>query len=159
MLYAFDLDSTLIYGYMHQMDYAMVIAIENRPAKLAELRKEGHSIGIVSNQGGIAFGYNSEEDFQVKITKALHALDLPLNTPVKVCFHHPKASITKYADPEGCTRRKPSGAMIRELMTELGYTASDTMFVGDRPEDEQAAADAGVAFMWERDFFGPVAQG
>ena len=43
--------------------------------------------------------------------------------------------------------------MIRELMVALGYTADATMYVGDRPEDEQAAADAGVAFRWAAAFF------
>lgn len=154
MLYIFDLDSTLIAGYMDGADYAHVEALPGRIEKLAELRQAGHGIAIASNQGGIAFGYNSEGDFKEKLLKSLRVLKLPRDTPYKVCYHHPKASIEKYRDADGCARRKPSGLMIKELMQELGYSADQTMYVGDRPEDDKAAEHAEVAFMWERDFFG-----
>jgi len=50
-------------------------------------------------------------------------------------------------------RRKPSGAMIREAMARYVYSASETLYVGDRPEDEAAARNAGVGFQWADDFF------
>ena len=153
MLYLFDLDSTLIAGYMDGGDYSHVEALPGRIEKLAALRQAGHAVGIVTNQGGIAFGYNSEGDFEAKLAKSLQALGLAANTPYRVCYHHPKASLDQYRDEAGCARRKPSGAMIKELMQELGYSANQTMFIGDRPEDEQAADDAGVGFAWEREFF------
>lgn len=153
MLYIFDLDGTLIQGYMDGGDYAHVQPLPGRIEKLAELRVVGHTVAIATNQGGIAFGYNSEGDFKAKLLEALRALKLARDTPVKVCFHHPTASIERYRDPEGCARRKPSGAMLKELMQELGHTTATTMYIGDRPEDDQAAAHAEVAFMWERDFF------
>lgn len=157
MLYIFDLDGTLIHGYMDGIDYAHVQPLPRRIEKLAELRAVGHTVAIATNQGGIGFGYNSEGDFKAKLLEVLRVLKLSRDTPIKVCFHHPSASIERYRDPEGCARRKPNGLMLKELMQELGHTPATTMYIGDRPEDDQAAEHADVAFMWERDFFGPGA--
>lgn len=43
-------------------------------------------------------------------------------------------------------RRKPSGAMLLEAMAYHGVAADQTLFVGDRDSDEQAAKNAGVRF-------------
>ena len=154
-LFAFDLDGTLVESYMDlsTKNYHAVQLLPRRREALAELLAAGHLVAIVTNQGGIAYGYNSEADFEAKIAEVLRQLQLPSSTPIKVCYHHPKASIERYAEPAGCARRKPSGAMIRELMDELGVAPTSTTYVGDRPEDEEAARDAGCCFLTERQFF------
>ena len=53
MMYLFDLDGTLIAGYMNGGDYAHVQPLPGRRKKLAELQSAGHTLGIVTNQGGI----------------------------------------------------------------------------------------------------------
>jgi D-glycero-D-manno-heptose 1,7-bisphosphate phosphatase len=81
------------------------------------------------------------------------ALDLPLSTPVRVCYAHATAILLRYRDPIEVARRKPSGAMIRELAALYPQQAAQgVVYVGDRPEDEAAARDAGVTFVWARDF-------
>ena len=155
-LIAFDLDGTLIAGYMDRADkdYDIVNVLPNRVAKLAELQANGTQVAIVTNQGGVAFGLTSEAQFQTKITASLALLGLPATTLVKVCFSDARSKNPRYNQQADVARRKPSGAMIRELMNELAINATDVLFVGDRPEDEAAARDAGVGFQWADGFFG-----
>src|SRR5688572_15078053 len=117
MLYLFDLDGTLITSYMDRpdRDFMQWAALPGRRECLAELRTDGHQVGIVTNQAGVAFGHISELHVSVKLIAVFSALDLPLSTPVTVCYAHPSATIERYRDPAEVARRKPSGAMIREF--------------------------------------------
>jgi D-glycero-D-manno-heptose 1,7-bisphosphate phosphatase len=162
MLYLFDLDGTLITSYMDRpdRDFAQWAPLPGRSTRLAELRAAGHQVGLVTNQAGVAFGHVSEADVSAKLAAVLAALDLPLSTPVRVAHAHASARIAHYRDPAEVARRKPSGAMIRELM--LLYpeqAAQGVVYVGDRPEDKAAAADARVRFVWAHDFFADDAAG
>jgi len=153
MLYLFDLDGTLISGYMDNpdRDYHTWQPLPGRGRKLAELRHAGHSVGVITNQGGVAFGLVTEADWERKIADVCYRLRLDWES-VFVCFADARGK-APYNDPAAAARRKPSGAMIREAMARYAYAAADTLSVGDRPEDEQAARDAGVAFQWADDFF------
>ncbi len=81
----------------------------------------------------------------------MQELGLPASTPIAVCYNHPKAKLNRYKrdDP----RRKPQGGMLRELAEAAGIPLARVLYIGDRPEDKQAAADAGVRFVWAGDFF------
>ena len=50
--------------------------------------------------------------------------------------------------------RKPKPGMLIELMDSLGFTPVDTLYIGDRDSDQQAAEAAGINFIWAKDFFG-----
>lgn len=157
MLHLFDFDGTLVEGYLDRADkdYHVVEVLPGRPERLARLLAAGHTIGIVTNQGGVAWGFVTEADWERKIAAALVALGLPAATPVAVCFADARAKDPRYTDPAACARRKPSGAMIRELVAAHPAAATDGVrFVGDRPEDERAARDAGAPFAWAHEFFG-----
>lgn len=157
MLYLFDLDGTLITGYMDRpdRDFTQWAVLPSRRERLEELRFAGHHVGIVTNQAGVAFGHVVEADVSVKLLAVLTALNLPLSTPIRVCYAHPSATIAHYREPAQVARRKPSGAMIREMVALYREQAAQgVLYIGDRPEDEAAARDAGVTFAWARDFFG-----
>lgn len=49
--------------------------------------------------------------------------------------------------------RKPAPGMLLFAMQWAGVSASETLYVGDRPEDEAAAQNAGCDFMWADEFF------
>lgn len=153
--YLFDIDDTLITGYLSRADkdYHTVEALPGRAERLRQLRAEGHQIGLVTNQGGIAFGYNSPADWERKLAAVLESLDLPATTPVACCFSDVRGK-APWNTPEDAARRKPSGAMIGEVLAQIGASPAEAMFIGDRPEDQQAAAAAGVAFQWAHAFFG-----
>lgn len=154
MLYLFDLDDTLIEGYVKQHPYSRVEVLPGRIERIATLRADGHIIGIITNQGGIAFGYNTEDDARTKFGQALKKLGLLADTQIAVCYSDSRSKDGRYNTPADVARRKPSGAMIRELTAANSEQATQgVLFVGDRPEDEAAATDAGVPFQWAHEFF------
>lgn len=169
MLYAFDLDGTLIRSFMREgpggdrPEYDLVEPMPGRRRRLAELRAAGNTVALVTNQAGVAFGYQTEEQVWTKLRVAKVMLDLPLETVAMVCFAHPKRS-----GPSACAdiqttgsrpcwdpgRRKPSGVMLRDLMALYGLGPAEVVFVGDMDSDAAAAADAGCTFVVAWDFFG-----
>lgn len=71
-----------------------------------------------------------------------------------ICFSSPnEKALPEYYNAND-PRRKPNPGMLLEGMKHVGVEASETLFVGDRDEDEQAAKNAGVDFVWAKDFFG-----
>lgn len=173
MLYLFDLDGTLISGYMDRRDKDFTVweVLPGRREYLAELLARGNTIAIVTNQGGVAFGHVTADAARGKLFAAAHALGLgnkvrivqgtpapfidPPETPLTIytCFHDMRGQ-APYNDPAWAARRKPSGAMIREAVREHPRAAAfGVLYVGDRPEDEAAAHDAQVAFQWAHIFF------
>jgi D-glycero-D-manno-heptose 1,7-bisphosphate phosphatase len=173
--YLFDLDGTIIRSYMERSDKDFH-AVELLPGVLEawkHLRWDtGNNMAIVSNQGGVAFGYNSESDVIEKFKAVARALGYGhievhsgTGEPMQdwsgsrhtegvltfyVCYADARSSDPCYNDPARVARRKPSPAMIYEAM-EMGE--GEPVFIGDRPEDEQAARAAGVDFVWAQEFF------
>ena len=130
---------------------------------IAAMAADGWTIAIASNQGGVAAGYKSLDKaieemrycmkLLPKIFNAYFCPDLAGNE----CWHVEKGfaqSIThKYrngiGEPYKGEYRKPCGGMISHIQQiETFPTPTETLFIGDRPEDKQAAANAGVRFQW-----------
>ncbi len=158
MLFVFDIDDTSVTGYMKSpgKDYHKWEVLPGRKEKFAQLLANGHIVAFASNQAGVAMGHITEKVVQDRLVQILDALGLPPDTAVNVCYCHARARKYKYRDPEGVKRRKPSGAMIREHIEAFPEAAADgVIYIGDRPEDQAAARDAGVQFQWEYQFFAP----
>jgi D-glycero-D-manno-heptose 1,7-bisphosphate phosphatase len=156
MLICLDLDGTIVSPYIsnHGQNYHDWQVLIGRRERLAGLQAEGHTIAIVTAQAGVALGYLSEADVAQKLQAVLVALRLPAATPVVVCYAHPEATDARYRTPEELARRKPAGAMLRELMAAHPEAAAQgVIYVGDTARDQQMASDAGVTFQWAWDFF------
>src|SRR5580765_4916970 len=158
MMYLFDLDDTLISGYMDSptKDYADWHVLPRRRKIISELLQAGHVVAIVTNQGGVAFGYVDKAACDHKLERALHELGLveprwdgsPRPPLVFVCIHDVRDK-APYNDPDEAMRRKPSDAMIRKAIADYPRAAAKgVVYVGDREEDRAAADDAGVLFEW-----------
>jgi len=48
--------------------------------------------------------------------------------------------------------RKPRAGMLQLAMVRHKHSPQNSLYVGDRPEDEQAAQGAGVPFQWAWDW-------
>ncbi|WP_187293891.1 HAD-IIIA family hydrolase [Gloeobacter kilaueensis] len=156
MLILFDLDGTLITSYMERPDrqYHRWQVLPNRRALLAQLRAEDHQLGIATNQGGVGLGFITQAAFYRKLGLVLEALELPCDLPVAVCFAHPQARRKEYRSPDALARRKPNPGMLLELAQNFSEAAAGgVLYVGDKPEDRQAARAAGADFAWAEDFF------
>lgn len=116
---------------------------------MREYARRGWRIIGVTNQGGVAMGYLTLGEMQ----RALHRtneLCEHLFDRITACVHHPEAKDPEYAV---CWCRKPRIGGLVLAATGLAdqhneyYPPHMALFVGDRPEDEQCAANAGIAFM------------
>lgn len=116
-------------------------------------QKGGRIIGV-SNQGGVALGL-------VSYTRVLEAMVETqsqtgnLFDRIAFCVHHPNATEPEMAK---CWCRKPSPGLVIETAYVLAgqhnefYPPYMSLFVGDRPEDENCAAIASIPFMWAADW-------
>ncbi len=154
------MDGTLISSYMDtpHRRYATWQVLPGRTDMLRTLREQGHRVAIATNQAGVAFGHVTESQVARKIDAVLAALSLPADTPVAMCMAHPHAKAYRYRNPVEVARRKPSGAMLRELMETVGIHEG-VVYVGDQPDDRRAARDARVSFQLADDFFLPAVAG
>lgn len=154
-LYLFDMDGTLIENYMdspnRDKDYDKVELLPGRRERLHKLWQNGNKLGIVTNQGGVAFGYVTHEQAQSKIERVVAMLGVPMS--LHYCFSDRRGKVP-WNSPQDADRRKPSGAMILEAMQRHEISmGQQVIMVGDRPEDCDAAENAGVEFEWADDFF------
>jgi histidinol phosphatase-like enzyme len=162
-LYCMDMDGTLIEphydGGEEVQPYEAVKLLPGVYDRLQWLaiHDSGAKFSIITNQGGVAFGFVTEEQAYAKIGLVLAKLEMMWSRPISVhvCFNHPDAKLDlyRYDDP----RRKPGPEMIHEAMRYHGI-AHDTccipaVMTGDLPADEGAAKAAGVAYVDHDKFF------
>ena len=151
MLYIFDKDGTLCESvsgkkYINSLeDQGLMPGVA---ARCQALRAQGHRLAVASNQGGVAFGimtYEAANDIVEDAASLIEAVTYRMSP------YHPKGRIAQYAieHPD----RKPGPGMLLSIMAELAASPAETIFIGDRPEDEQAAQAADVAFVWAKEFF------
>jgi histidinol-phosphate phosphatase family protein len=119
-------------------------------SKLHRCAAMGWRIVIVTNQGGIAFGYLTESQAHAIHRAVLNALPVEADASY-LCPHHPDGTIARYAIT--CPNRKPSPGAILDALALFGSEPQRCLFVGDQDSDRQAAAAAGVPFKWAREFF------
>lgn len=161
MLYIFDKDGTLVGGVDKGNGKSRPANTPSEQAllpgvaeKISQLRAEGHQIAIASNQGGVAWGFMTEAQAQSLIDDCIGKIGGV--DAWAWCPCDPKAagkpnSVSKFACESN--DRKPNPGMIHYCLTHVGVELADTVFVGDMESDKQAAENAGVAFVWAKDFF------
>ena len=120
-------------------------------SRLHEYAAMGWRIVIITNQGGIAFGYQTEEQAYATHQALLDALPVEADASY-LCPHHPQGTDPRYAMP--CANRKPAPGAILDALERFGARAEDCLLVGDMDTDQQAAEAAGVPFCWAPSFFG-----
>lgn len=177
MLYLFDMDGTLVSSYMDRADrdFHAWKLLPGRRETIAALVAEGHQIGIVSNQAGVAYGFVDYDDVRKKFQAVAAQLgygsvalyyDMGRGSHWSTGNEDPITPRTLPAyiccDRDG-PRRKPGPLMIEQAHQEalIDYYNVETeefedvpiVFIGDRPEDEGAARAAGVPFQWAEEFF------
>lgn len=155
-LYIFDKDGTLCKSVtgpngkthapncLEDQDYFSDVA-----ARCAQLKADGHTLAVASNQGGVAFGIFPADEAELLVSSAAAYIGA---AAYRVCFYHPKGKVAPYNSDS--YNRKPQPGMILGLMVELGFQPQDTVVVGDWDDDRRAAEAAGCEFVWAHVFFG-----
>jgi D-glycero-D-manno-heptose 1,7-bisphosphate phosphatase len=119
-----------------------------------------HDFAIISNQAGIEAGHKSLEDTVEEMVWVLQKL------PIKYAYFCPDFqgqkcyrvdkdhNLVEYNKQdwmtEGSSFRKPGTWMLELAIHEKeeSLLKREILFIGDRPEDEQAAKSLGIEFMW-----------
>ena len=111
---------------------------------MRRLQEVGYALVIVTNQSGLARGYYSKAQYQALTTalrEHLSSQGVQL-AGVYHCPHHPKGSVPGLAID--CDCRKPAPGMLLQAERELGLSMPDSLLVGDKASDIEAARAAGV---------------
>jgi D-glycero-D-manno-heptose 1,7-bisphosphate phosphatase len=134
-----DRDNTLIQdsGYVHQLSELRIYT--ESFAALRLVKDMGGSIAIITNQGGIALGKFSLQDFgrfNLKMINefASHGIEIDF---VIACPHHPLASEVK---ERLCDCRKPHTAMLTFALERYKIARARVAFFGDADSDIHAAS-------------------
>lgn len=107
-------------------------------------KNKGYMIFVITNQAGIGRGFYSEDDFNVatrfieqrfkengsEITKTYH------------CPYHPEHGVGKYKFDSFC--RKPNAGMLFKAANEFRVNLAESLLIGDRESDIEAAINASV---------------
>lgn len=104
----------------------------------------GWLLVVVTNQSGIGRGYYTEADFR-RLTGWMKDVFEKAGAPladVRFCPHHPDAAVPEYRCR--CNCRKPAPGMILEAAETLGIDLTQSVMVGDKQGDMQAAKAAGI---------------
>lgn len=140
-----DLDGTIRHG-KDELGYFVNTAedvqiFDGVTDLLWKYRALGWRIVGISNQAGVGLGYMDRKT----CSETMHET----NRQTRYAFD--KIFWCEHKPDEGCACRKPGVGLIVEarhsLYTSEVYPPEIALFVGDRPEDEQCAANAGIRFM------------
>lgn len=153
-----DLDGTVRYSKNGEFinkpeDIAL---FDDAEEKIWKYREQGYLIFGITNQGGVAYGYKVPSDVDAEIEKTCNLFKKNPFHIIKSCLHHPKGTHEPFNHRS--LLRKPYIGMLVVCEIEAwdaGYIVDwdNSLFVGDREEDEQCAKNAGVAFQWAHVFF------
>lgn len=139
-----DRDGTINvdHGYVSEIDdFTFIDGVIDA---MAELKKMGFALVLITNQSGIARGKFSEEQF-LQLTEwmdwslADRGVDLD---GIYYCPHHPTDGVGKYQ--QQCDCRKPMPGMLLAAQKELKIDMARSYMVGDKVDDLKAGIAAGV---------------
>ena len=119
--------------------------------KCQKLVAEGAKIITCSNQGGVCFTWSkfTEEEIRAVLDETAKAIGAMASLVSCSSMHEKALEKYRFKDP----RRKPEPGMILEAKEIAGVELSEIVMIGDRTEDEDAAKNAGVAFVLAATFF------
>ncbi len=118
--------------------------------KLHRLAGLGWRLAIITNQGGVAFGYQTHRQAWATHRAVLDALPVEIDASY-LCPHHPHGTEPFYA--VDCPNRKPAPGALLDALARFQARPEDCLFVGDQDSDLEAAAAAGLPFAWAGEFF------
>ncbi|WP_310733492.1 D-glycero-beta-D-manno-heptose 1,7-bisphosphate 7-phosphatase [Colwellia sp. BRX10-3] len=130
------------HGYVHKIeDFEFVDGIFDL-CRLAT--DKGYKIFVITNQAGIARGYYDKTTFEALSQWMVNVFADQGITIAKVyyCPHHPTKGVNNFV--MSCVCRKPEPGMIMQAQQEFSIALAESIFIGDKISDMQAASNAGI---------------
>lgn len=131
------------HGYLYQSE--QFDFIDGVFEACRHLQNLGYLLIVVTNQSGIARGYYTEHQFALLTSwmKQQFAAQGVKIDGVYYCPHHVEKGQSPYNID--CDCRKPHPGMFHQAIREYGIDPAQSLMLGDKAADMQAAAAAGVA--------------
>jgi histidinol-phosphate phosphatase family protein len=131
-----DRDGTVIEDVGYPRDPGEVWLLPGAGEALAELRRQGFLLILVSNQSGIGRGLVTRDEAEQVHRQVVSAL-------AKFGVRLDGAYYCPHAPEERCPCRKPSPQMLLRAAEEFAFDPSRSFMVGDKPSDVAAGKQAG----------------
>lgn len=113
--------------------------LEHNFLPLKKLQDSGYLLIVITNQGGLAKGWYTQEildNMHMCLKEAYAANGIQL-ADIYYCNHHPEYN-------GKCLCRKPGSLMIEKALARFEIDPSRSYFIGDRERDVIAGEQAGV---------------
>ncbi len=134
-----DRDGTLIRNVPFLNDPSRVELIEGVGPALRSLQDAGMRLVVVTNQQGIGLGYFSYDEF-IAVNRAM------LRQLATFGVRISKILFCPHSMADDCECRKPQPAMLEQVLKDDAVAREHCYFVGDSPEDKQAADAAHIRY-------------
>ena len=139
----FDRDGVLNVdtGYTHRLEDCQLIPGAAAAVRMAN--DAGYKTLVVTNQGGIALGYYTQDmmlAFHDRLTALIQSESGGVIDGLRFCPHHPDAADDAL---RVCDCRKPSPKMILDLAQNHRIDLAASIMIGDRQTDIEAGQAAG----------------
>ncbi|WDE09924.1 D-glycero-beta-D-manno-heptose 1,7-bisphosphate 7-phosphatase [Thalassomonas haliotis] len=131
------------HGYVHKIDDFEFVDGIFELCRLAVAK--GYEIFVITNQAGIARGLYGVADFEILTSWMLMQFkEQGINIKeVFYCPHHPTKGVNEFKMT--CQCRKPAPGMILQAQEKHKIDLEQSIFIGDKPSDMQAAEAAGIS--------------
>jgi D,D-heptose 1,7-bisphosphate phosphatase len=140
----FDRDGVLNHDAGYIFEPTKLKWIDGAREAVKAVNDAGYFAFVVSNQSGVARGFYQESDI-----RSLHrwmADEMALMgahiDAFEYCPDHPGGTIERYRRESN--RRKPGPGMITDLLSRFPVNADDSILIGDKSSDLEAAHAAGL---------------
>lgn len=114
------------------------VILPHAPKYIARLNKKGYLVIVITNQGGIAKGLYTHatlDEMHQHMLREIKATGGHIDA-IYYCPHHP--------DFSKCICRKPESQMIEKALAKFQIDPQQSLFIGDKQRDMDAAAGAGI---------------
>jgi D-glycero-D-manno-heptose 1,7-bisphosphate phosphatase len=139
-----DRDGVINIDYGHVFEKEKIDFLDGIFDLCKRAQELGYLLIVVTNQGGIAKGYYTEEQF-LDLTKWIENEFEKRGVKIAktfYCPHHPEGKIEKYS--KSCEDRKPNPGMILKAIEEFNIDPTNSIIFGDKETDIEAAESAKI---------------
>jgi len=142
-----DRDGTINVERNYLSDPDQLDLVANAAEGLAELRRMGLGLVVLTNQSGVGRGLFDEarlEQIHDRLRHLLRDRDVELDAIV-CCTHRPD---------EGCHCRKPLPGLVETAAREHGFSPAESFVIGDKPCDIDLGNAVGATTLLVRTGYG-----
>jgi D-glycero-D-manno-heptose 1,7-bisphosphate phosphatase len=132
----FDRDGTIIHDVGYPKDPGQVQLLPGAGEALADLKKRGFALVLISNQSGIGRGLVTERE-------AEHVHQQVVSSLAQYSVQLDAAYYCPHAPAQRCCCRKPSPSMLLQAAGKCALDLACSFMVGDKPIDIEAGKRVG----------------